>query len=251
MLSSNSNDIVEKKNEFMTQLSSDPDIFETESAEDILSLSLKTFAPKIALASSFGAEDVVVIDLMYNAVGDKTRVFTLDTGRLNPETYDVMDKIRKKYSISIETMFPDYLEVEKMVTENGVNLMYDSVEKRKLCCRVRKVNPLGRMLKTLDAWITGLRRDQTYTRSAIKKVELDASNNNIVKINPIADWTNDMVWDYIKKNNIPYNKLHDKGYSSIGCAPCTRAVKPGEDLRAGRWWWENDFHKECGLHWNK
>ncbi|VFJ14093.1 Thioredoxin-dependent 5'-adenylylsulfate reductase [Candidatus Nitrosocosmicus franklandus] len=251
MLSSNSNDLVEKKAEFMNQLSSDPDIFETESAEDILSLSLKTFAPKIALASSFGAEDVVVIDLMYNAVGDKTRVFTLDTGRLNPETYDVMDKIRKKYSISIETIFPDYLEVEKMVTENGVNLMYDSVEKRKLCCRVRKVNPLGRMLKTLDAWITGLRRDQTSTRSAIKKVELDASNNNIIKINPIADWTNDMVWDYVKKNNIPYNKLHDKGYPSIGCAPCTRAVKPGEDLRAGRWWWENDFHKECGLHWNK
>jgi phosphoadenosine phosphosulfate reductase len=148
-------------------------------------------------------------------------------------------------------MFPDYLEVEKMVTENGVNLMYNSVEERKLCCGIRKVNPLRRMLKTLDAWITGLRRDQTSTRTAVKKVELDASNNNIVKINPIADWTNDMVWDYIKKNDIPYNKLHDKGYPSIGCAPCTRAIKPGEDLRAGRWWWENDFHKECGLHWNK
>ena len=214
-------------------------------------MSLKTFAPKIAFASSFGAEDVVVIDLMYNIHGDKIRVFTLDTGRLNPETYDVMDKIREKYSISIETMFPDYLEVEKMVTENGFNLMYNSVEERKLCCGIRKVHPLRRMLKTLDAWITGLRRDQTTTRSDVKKIELDASNNNIVKINPIVDWTNDMVWDYIKKNDIPYNKLHDKGYPSIGCAPCTRAIKPGEDLRAGRWWWENDFHKECGLHWNK
>ena len=148
-------------------------------------------------------------------------------------------------------MFPDYLEVEKMVTENGVNLMYNSVEERKLCCGIRKVHPLRRMLKTLDAWITGLRRDQASTRAAVKKVELDTSNNNIVKINPIADCNNDMVWNYIKKNDIPYNKLHDKGYPSIGCAPCTRAVKPGEDLRAGRWWWENDFHKECGLHWNK
>ena len=251
MLTSNTNDVIRKKTEFMNQLSADPNRFEAESAENVLSLSLETFAPKIAFASSFGAEDVVVIDLMYNIQGDKTRVFTLDTGRLNPETYDVMDKIRKKYSISIETMFPDYLDVEKMVTENGVNLMYNSVEERKLCCRVRKVNPLGRMLKTLDAWITGLRRDQASTRAAVKKVELDTSNNNIVKINPIADWNNDMVWDYIKKNDIPYNKLHDKGYPSIGCAPCTRAVKPGEDLRAGRWWWENDFHKECGLHWNK
>lgn len=251
MVTSNTNDIIRKKTGFINQLSADPNRFEAESAENVLSLSLETFAPKIAFASSFGAEDVVVIDLMYNIQGDKTRVFTLDTGRLNPETYDMMDKIRKKYSISIETMFPDYLEVEKMVTENGVNLMYNSVENRKMCCRVRKVHPLGRMLKTLDAWITGLRRDQTSTRSAVKKVELDASNNHILKVNPIADWTNDMVWDYIKKNNIPYNKLHDKGYPSIGCAPCTRAVKLGEDLRAGRWWWENDFHKECGLHWNK
>ena len=179
MLTSNTNDVIRKKTEFMNQLSADPNRFEAESAENVLSLSLETFAPKIAFASSFGAEDVVVIDLMYNIQGDKTRVFTLDTGRLNPETYDVMDKIRKKYSISIETMFPDYLEVEKMVTENGVNLMYNSVENRKMCCRVRKVHPLGRMLKTLDAWITGLRRDQTSTRSAVKKVELDASNNNI------------------------------------------------------------------------
>ena len=143
------------------------------------------------------------------------------------------------------------MEVEKMVTENGVNLMYNSVQERKLCCEIRKVHPLRRMLKDLDAWITGLRREQTFTRSNAKKVEIDESNNNIIKINPIVDWTNDMVWDYIKKNNIPYNKLHDKGYPSIGCAPCTRAVAAGEDLRAGRWWWENDFHKECGLHWNK
>ena len=249
-MSSNTADII-RKTEFMNRFSAEPDKFEAESAEEILSMSLKTFAPKIAFASSFGAEDVVVIDLMYNIHGDKIRVFTLDTGRLNPETYDVMDKIREKYSISIEIMFPDYLEVEKMVTENGFNLMYNSVEERKLCCGIRKVHPLRRMLKTLDAWITGLRRDQTTTRSDVKKIELDASNNNIVKINPIVDWTNDMVWDYIKKNDIPYNKLHDKGYPSIGCAPCTRAIKPGEDLRAGRWWWENDFHKECGLHWNK
>ena len=241
----------DRKIEFMKLYSANPSKYEAETAKDILSLSIKTFSPKIAFASSFGAEDVVIIDLMYNIHGDNTRVFTLDTGRLNPETYDVMDKIRKKYSISIETMFPDFMEIEKMVTENGVNLMYNSVQERKLCCEIRKVHPLRRMLKDLDAWITGLRREQTFTRSNAKKVEIDESNNNIVKINPIVDWTNDMVWDYIKKNNIPYNKLHDKGYPSIGCAPCTRAVAAGEDLRAGRWWWETDFHKECGLHWNK
>lgn len=242
---------LDNKDEFKRLFYENPSEFETKTAQEILSLSLNTFAPKIAFASSFGAEDVVVIDLMHKILGNKSRIFTLDTGRLNPETYDVMDEISKRYDISIETMFPDSGEIEKMVRDRGINLMYDSIDNRKMCCGVRKVHPLNRILKDLDAWITGLRRDQTFTRSEVKKIEKDTSHNNIVKINPIADWTNDMVWNYIKENNIPYNKLHDKGYPSIGCAPCTRAIQPGEDLRAGRWWWENDLHKECGLHWNK
>lgn len=229
----------------------DFDEFETKNAQDILSWSMETFYPKISFASSFGAEDVVVIDLMVKINKNNTRIFTLDTGRLNPETYDVMDKIQKKYDIIIETLFPNYLDVEKMVYEKGINLMYQSIADRKLCCEIRKVHPLRRFLATLDAWITGIRRDQTFTRTNIKKIEIDASNNGIFKINPLADWTNEMVWEYIKKNDIPYNKLHDLGYPSIGCAPCTRAILAGEDLRSGRWWWETDKHKECGLHWSK
>lgn len=232
-------------------LSMDFDELEKKDAKDVLSWAMEKFSPKIAFASSFGAEDVVVIDLMVNIDKNNTRIFTLDTGRLNPETYEVMDTIQKKYQIPIETLFPDHLEVEKMVYENGINLMHESVSNRKLCCEIRKVHPLKRILGTLDAWVTGLRRDQTFTRANTKKIELDSSNNDIVKINPLADWTNDMVWDYIKQNGLTYNKLHDAGYPSIGCAPCTRAILPGDDLRSGRWWWENDLHKECGLHWTK
>lgn len=232
-------------------LSMDFDELEKKDAKDVLSWAMEKFSPKIAFASSFGAEDVVVIDLMVKIDKNNTRIFTLDTGRLNPETYEVMDTIQKKYQIPIETLFPDHLEVEKMVYENGINLMYQSVSNRKLCCEVRKVHPLKRILGTLDAWVTGLRRDQTFTRANTKKIEIDSSNNDIVKINPLADWTNDMVWDYIKQNGLTYNKLHDAGYPSIGCAPCTKAILPGDDLRSGRWWWENDLHKECGLHWTK
>lgn len=232
-------------------LSMDFDELEKKDAKDVLSWAMEKFSPKIAFASSFGAEDVVVIDLMVKIDKNNTRIFTLDTGRLNPETYEVMDTIQKKYQIPIETLFPDHLEVEKMVYENGINLMYESVSNRKLCCEIRKVHPLKRILGTLDAWVTGLRRDQTFTRANTKKIEIDSSNNDIVKINPLADWTNDMVWDYIKQNGLTYNKLHDAGYPSIGCAPCTRAILPGDDLRSGRWWWENDLHKECGLHWTK
>ena len=137
-----------------------------------------------------------------------------------------------------------------MVRENGLNLFYNSVELRKLCCGVRKVEPLKRALKGLDAWMTGLRREQTVTRADVHRIELDEDHGNIIKINPLVDWSYDDVWDYIGRNSVPYNRLHKKGYPSIGCAPCTRAVKPGEDLRAGRWWWENPDAKECGLHVN-
>lgn len=215
--------------------------------QDVLKWALDNFSSRIALASSFGAEDVAIIDMMMK-INPKARIFTLDTGRLNQETYDVMDEIRNKYNTNIEVMFPDSNEVEQMVRVNGMNLFYQSIGNRKLCCGIRKVHPLKKMLSTLDGWITGLRADQTEVRSEAQKIEIDAQHNGMLKINPIIEWTWEQTLDYIKKNSVPYNKLHDKGYPSIGCEPCTRAIKPGEPLRAGRWWWETDPQKECGLH---
>ncbi len=215
--------------------------------QDVLKWALDNLHPKLALASSFGAEDVVVIDMLMK-INPKARIFTLDTGRLNQETYDVMDEIRKKYNTTIEVMFPEQNEVEQMVRVNGMNLFYESIGNRKLCCGIRKVHPLNRMLSTLDGWITGLRADQTEVRSTANMIEIDGQHNDIIKINPIIEWTWEKTWDYIKKNNVPYNKLHDKGFTSIGCEPCTRAIQQGEPLRAGRWWWESDSQKECGLH---
>ena len=223
---------------------------EDKSATEVLKWAINAYAPKIALASSFGAEDVIIIDMMVKINKEKAKIFTLDTGRLNQETYDVMDAIRKKYDIQIEVYFPEQRETEEMVKIKGMNLMYESVENRKLCCEIRKVHPLNRALSKLDGWITGLRREQAITRANIYKLEIDSSHGNIAKINPLADWTNEMIWDYIHKNNVPYNKLHDSGYPSIGCEPCTRAVHRGEDPRAGRWWWEDATQKECGLHWD-
>ncbi len=215
--------------------------------QEVLRWALDDLHPRIAMASSFGAEDVAVIDMIMK-INPKARIFTLDTGRLNQETYDVMDEIRNKYNTNIEVMFPDHNEVEQMVRVNGMNLFYHSTGNRKLCCGIRKVHPLNRMLSTLDGWITGLRADQTEVRSNATKIEIDSQHNDIIKVNPILEWTWEQTWDYIKKNNVPYNKLHDKGFPSIGCEPCTRAIKPGEPLRAGRWWWESDTQKECGLH---
>lgn len=220
--------------------------YEGKSAEEVLNWALEKFGDKVALATSFGAEDVVVTDILVK-VSPKARIFTLDTGRLPEETYKVWEEIEKKYGIKIEPYFPDTASVEKMITEHGPNLFYQSVEFRRLCCKIRKVEPLHRALSELDAWITGLRREQAVTRATVHKVEYD-KGNDIVKINPIADWHEQQVWDYIKKNNVPYNALHDKNYPSIGCEPCTRAIKPGEDVRAGRWWWEEPEKKECGLH---
>lgn len=220
--------------------------FESKTPQELLEWGLKEFHPCIALAWS-GAEDVAVVDMLVK-INSKARIFTLDTGRLNPETYDLIDRVREKYGIDIEVIFPDARGVEDMVREQGVNLFYQSVENRKLCCNLRKVQPLKRILSTLDAWITGLRRDQAVTRTVLKKIEIDETYGGIVKLNPLAGWSHKDVWDYIHKNNVPYNELHDRGYPSIGCAPCTRPVKPGEDIRAGRWWWESPEGRECGLH---
>jgi phosphoadenosine phosphosulfate reductase len=224
------------------------DALEPLSADELLRWAFDKFSPKFALACSFQAEESVLIDMMYRIRGSDFRIFTLDTGRLNQETYDCMDAIRNRYSVVIEAFFPDFEKVEDMVRSHGFNLFYESIELRKLCCSMRKVEPLNRALKGLDAWMTGLRREQALSRTEVRKLEFDQDHGNILKINPLADWTHEQVWSYIRANNVPYNRLHDRGYPSIGCAPCTRSVAAGEDLRAGRWWWENPETRECGLH---
>jgi phosphoadenosine phosphosulfate reductase len=222
------------------------DQFEGKSPEEILSYFLKEYKGKIALSSSLSIEDQVLTDLVAK-IDKQTRIFTLDTGRLFPETYSLIDSTNKKYGINIEVFFPDHNRVEEMVKTNGINLFYDSIDKRKQCCQVRKLEPLKRAFEGLEVWICGLRQEQSVTRLGVKEVEWDEANG-IIKINPLVRWLEKDVWDYIKTNNVPYNELHDKGFPSIGCQPCTRAIKPGEDLRAGRWWWEEPEHKECGLH---
>jgi phosphoadenosine phosphosulfate reductase len=201
---------------------------------------------KIAFASSLGAEDQVITHLIAE-INPQLKIFTLDTGRLFPETYSLIERSKEQYNINIAIYFPKAENVQQMVNTKGVNLFYDSIENRKECCHVRKIEPLTRAFKGLDAWICGLRREQAVTRTEIMPVEWD-EQNKLIKINPLYNWTNEMVWDFIRKNHIPYNKLHDQGFASIGCQPCTRAIKQGEDIRSGRWWWENPEQKECGLH---
>jgi phosphoadenosine phosphosulfate reductase len=221
--------------------------FTTQPAEAGLTWALDEFGSQVALACSFGAEDVVLVDILCK-LHRTPRIFCLDTGRLHSETYEVMDAIRDRYGISIETYFPQSAAVESMTRAKGANLFYQSIENRKECCGVRKVEPLGRALSGLRAWITGLRSAQAVTRADMPMVEHDAAHGGIAKINPLIHWSETQVWDYIKTNKVPFNKLHDQGFPSIGCAPCTRAIKPGEDVRAGRWWWESPEQKECGLH---
>lgn len=221
--------------------------FEKASPVEVIAWALEEFGDKVFLASSFGVEDVALVDLLCKATSSP-KVFFLDTGRLHQETYDVVDQIRTRYNLSVDVYFPQMKALENLVREKGTNSFYNSVEERKECCYVRKVEPLSRALADADAWITGVRRTQSMTRHAVAKVESDEAHGGILKINPLADWSEEQVWDYVKTNGVPYNKLHDEGFPSIGCQPCTRAVDPGEDLRAGRWWWESPEHKECGLH---
>jgi phosphoadenosine phosphosulfate reductase len=200
----------------------------------------------VSLASSFGAEDVVLIDLIARYF-PRIGIFTLETGRLPRETLNLIAGIRARYGVVIEEFHPNDTAVMHYVNTRGLNGFYDSVINRKACCNIRKVEPLARALAGKHAWITGLRREQAASRQDVAIEEFDATHN-IGKFNPLADWTSDDVWAYIRTNDVPYNALHDRGYPSIGCEPCTRAVKPGEDSRAGRWWWENNDAKECGLH---
>ncbi len=205
------------------------------------------FGASAAIASSFGLEDVVLLELAAKHA-PSVKVFTLDTGRLPVETYELMEKLRERYGLRFETYFPDTAAVEALTTKKGYFSFRDSIENRKECCGVRKVEPLSRALKGRQAWVTGLRREQSVTRAAVELVEQDAGHGGIWKVNPLAAWSEAQCWDFVKANHLPVNKLHAQGYPSIGCAPCTRAVKPGEDLRAGRWWWESPDHKECGIH---
>jgi phosphoadenosine phosphosulfate reductase len=196
-------------------------------------------------ACSFGAEDMVLVDAIA-AHARKIEIFTLDTGRLPEETHALLETVRDKYPVAIRTYFPDRAAVEAWVEQNGPNAFYKSVAQREQCCGIRKIEPLRRALAGKKSWVTGLRREQSTARQTLERESWDAANG-LIKINPLLDWTNEDVWDYIKAHDVPYSALHDRGYPSIGCAPCTRAIQPGEDIRAGRWWWEASS-KECGLH---
>jgi thioredoxin-dependent adenylylsulfate APS reductase len=219
--------------------------FEAVEASDILSWAVDTFGDSFAIATSFQKEGMVILDLAWR-ISTGVRVFTLDTGRLPEETYQMMETVRQRYGIAVEIVFPEREDVEELVAIDGPNLFYSSVPARQRCCDVRKVRPLERKLATLQSWATGLRRDQGETRSGIPKVERGAEGR--VKICPLADWSARRVEEYLAENGVPVHPLYARGYTSIGCAPCTRAVEPGESERAGRWWWEEDAKKECGIH---
>jgi phosphoadenosine phosphosulfate reductase len=220
--------------------------FETNDIEVILKTVSEKFGNKAAFSTSLSWEDQVITHYIFSN-NLPIRVFTLDTGRLFPETYSVLNRTRERYKKEIEVFFPDFKNVQKLVTEKGPNSFYESLENRKECCFIRKVEPLNRALEGVECWITGLRTEHSENRKDLAIVEQDAQRG-IVKVNPILNWSLDEVKQIINKFNIPYNSLHDKGFVSIGCQPCTRAVKEGEDFRAGRWWWEDTSKKECGLH---
>ena len=215
--------------------------------EQILKAGVEAAHGQVKLACSFSVEDVVIIDIAAKS-GVQIGIFALDTGRLNEETYEVADAITERYRIPIDWYFPKNEAVEKLEREKGLFSFRESLENRHECCGIRKVEPLGRALQGLAGWITGLRREQSVTRTDLAPVEIDKTNGGILKINPLLEWSEEEVWEYAKQHNVPVSRLYSQGYRSIGCAPCTRAVAPGEHARAGRWWWENPEHKECGLH---
>jgi phosphoadenosine phosphosulfate reductase len=211
----------------------------------VLAEAVRDFSP-VVLANSLGAEDMVLTDIIYRHRID-IPMFSLDTLRLPQETYELMQEVRNHYGMRLQLYFPDQALVEEYVEQHGIDGFYHGVEKRKRCCHVRKVEPLRRALAGKCAWVTGMRRDQAVTRGTLEISEFDA-DNGLQKFNPLLDWSHKEVWAYIRRHEVPYNKLHDRFYPSLGCAPCTRSVTPGEDIRAGRWWWEDPENKECGLH---
>lgn len=216
-------------------------------ARKVLQAGIEAAGGPVALACSFSAEDLVVLDLL-REVAPEARVFALDTGRLNEETYEAAEAIRRRYGVAIDWYFPRREEVESLERAKGLYSFRESLENRHECCRIRKVEPLARALEGLAGWVTGLRRDQSVTRSELGFVDIDEAHGGLLKINPLLEWSWEQVWAYVQEKGLPVNRLHRRGYPSIGCAPCTRAVEPGEHPRAGRWWWESPEHKECGLH---
>lgn len=220
---------------------------EGRSAEEVLEWTYRTYR-RVAIVASFQVESTVLIHMAADIV-ERPDVVTLDTGRLPEETHRVMERIQQRYPIRLDVHMPDPAEVAPMVREHGPNPFYRSVELRQQCCHVRKVRPLAQALRGFDAWITGLRRDQSDSRRATPVVQADRAHGGIAKVAPLVAWTEDDVWAYVARHRIEHHELYARGYRSIGCAPCTRAVGPGEDARAGRWWWEDSAVKECGLHW--
>jgi len=216
-------------------------------AQEILRQGAEAAQGIVKLACSFSVEDTVIIDMIHKE-GLAIGVFALDTGRLNEETYEVADAITDRYGIRIDWYFPKHEAVEKLEREKGLYSFRESLDNRHECCGIRKVVPLGRALDGLAGWVTGLRREQSVTRTDLAAIEVDENHGGILKINPLLEWSEEQVWEYAKQHRVPVSRLYAQGYRSIGCAPCTRAVAPGEHARAGRWWWENPEHKECGLH---
>jgi phosphoadenosine phosphosulfate reductase len=222
--------------------------FEGEEPEALLAWAIEEFGDRLAISTSFQADSVALIDMAYN-IDSSIKVFSIDTGRLPAETLELADRLRLRYpSLDLNLISPEPGEVEGMTGKHGPDLFKTSVDLRLLCCNVRKVRPLTKHLHTLDAWVTGLRRDQWASRTNIRKVEIDHDHGAVIKLNPLAEWTEGEVWDYIRERDVPYHALYDQGYTSIGCAPCTRAVEPGAASRSGRWWWESGAPKECGIH---
>ena len=215
--------------------------------QEILAWAMETFGDRVSICTSFQADGMAILDMAWR-INPQVRVFTIDTGRLPQETYDFMEEVRQRYGVEIDVYLPEHREVEVMVRRHGVNLFYQAVPLRLACCDIRKVRPLRRALDNLDAWITGLRRDQWASRANIRKVEIDHDHGGLMKVNPLADWMDEEVQAYLKENDVPLHPLYAKGYSTVSCAPCTRAVAPGADPRSGRWWWEVNAPKECGMH---
>ena len=228
------------------QLKELTDLLSGKSIEDQLLMFTELYPGKVIFTTSLGIEDQVITHMIFTN-NINVKVVTLDTGRLFRDTYDVLSSTVIKYRKNINVYFPGHEDVEKMVTEKGPYSFYRSIEDRKECCNIRKVLPLNRALKGMEVWISGIRASQSNDRSQLKSIEYDA-DKNLIKYYPLFDWSLEDVEKFLKGNNVPYNSLHDKGYVSIGCEPCTRPVKKGEDFRAGRWWWENDGPKECGCH---
>jgi len=217
------------------------------SPREILEVGIRAANGPVSLACSFSLEDVAIIDIAHQA-GIALGVFALDTGRLNEETYEVADALVERYRLKIDWYFPRHETVEALEREKGLFSFRESLDNRHECCHIRKVEPLSRALQSLSGWVTGMRREQSVTRSDLTAVERDDLNGGIIKINPLLNWTEEQLLDYNAVHHLPQNRLFSQGYRSVGCAPCTRAVQPGEDARAGRWWWENPENKECGLH---